>query len=355
MGFLKSQLLKIIEWRDDSQDTIVYRFPMFDGKKEREIMTGSSLTVRESQAAVFVCQGKIADVFGPGLYKLDTHNLPILTKIGHVFYDGDSKFKSEVYFVNTKLFTNQKWGTANPIAMRDADFGVVRLRGYGVFAFRVINPSLFLKTLFGTNSRYSANDINEYLKSILISGITDTIAESKVSALDLASNLQEFNDLCQRNLQTKFEELGLELSSLTIENLSFPEAIEKALDERATLGILGDKMGTYVQKKAADAMEEAAKNGNAAGGFVGMGLGQSMGSAVAGAFSNVQNAEDKKEEPKPKEGGKFCPECGAAVSPSAKFCPECGAKQNEQKTCPACGKAVKPTAKYCPECGAKIE
>lgn len=351
MGFFKSQLLKIIEWKDDSQDVIVYRFPMHDGKKEREIMTGSSLTVRESQAAIFVSQGQIADVFGPGRYKLSTRNLPFLTKIGHVFYDGDSKFKCEVYFVNTKQFTNQKWGTANPITMRDADFGVIRIRGYGVFSFRVINPALFLKTLFGTNSLFTVEDINEYLKSMLISCITDTIAESKVSALDLAGNLQEFNDMCQNNIQHKFEELGLSLTNLTIENISFPENIEKALDERATLGILGDKMGVYAQKKAADALGDAAKNNNsAAGTFIGMGLGQTMGSAMGGVFSNIQNAEDK-----PKEKKRFCPECGHAVSSTAKFCPECGSKIASENVCPECGNKVKPTAKFCPECGHKLK
>ena len=352
MGWFKSQLLKIIEWKDDTKDTIVYRFPMFDGKKEREIMRGSSLTVRESQAAVFVNRGQIADVFGPGEYKLETRTLPILTSLGHIFYDGDSKFKAEVYFVNTKQFTNQKWGTANPITMRDADFGVIRIRGYGVFSFRVINPALFLKALFGTNSQFTVDDINQYLKSMLISCITDTIAESKVSALDLASNLQEFNDLCQSNIQHKFEELGLSLTNLTIENISFPEDIEKALDERATLGILGDKMGVYAQKKAADALGDAAKNSGAAGSFIGMGIGQTMGGAMSGVFSNIQNAKD---EPKQQSGGKFCPNCGAAVGAGAKFCPECGNKLSSERVCPECGKPVKPTAKFCPECGSKID
>ena len=352
MGWFKSQLLKIIEWKDDTKDTIVYRFPMFDGKKEREIMRGSSLTVRESQAAVFVNRGQIADVFGPGEYKLETRTLPILTSLGHIFYDGDSKFKAEVYFVNTKQFTNQKWGTANPITMRDADFGVIRIRGYGVFSFRVINPALFLKALFGTNSQFTVDDINQYLKSMLISCITDTIAESKVSALDLASNLQEFNDLCQSNIQHKFEELGLSLTNLTIENISFPENIEKALDERATLGILGDKMGVYAQKKAADALGDAAKNSGAAGSFIGMGIGQTMGGARSGVFSNIQNAKD---EPKQQSGGKFCPNCGAAVGAGAKFCPECGNKLSSERVCPECGKPVKPTAKFCPECGSKID
>ena len=349
MGFFKSQLLKIIEWKDDSKDTIVYRFPMHDGKKEREIMTGSSLTVRESQAAVFVCKGQIADVFGPGLYKLHTRNLPLLTAIGHVFYDGDSKFKSEVYFVNTKQFTNQKWGTANPITMRDSDFGVVRLRGYGTFSFRVINPSLFLKALFGTNSLFTVEDINEYLKSMLISGITDVIAESKVSALDMASNLQEFNNLCQQNMQGKFEILGLELCNLVIENISFPENIEKALDERATLGILGDKMGAYAQKKAADALGDAAKNPGSVGAFMGVGLGQNMGGALNGVFSNIQNAEDK-----PKQATKFCSECGSRIAPAAKFCPECGAKQASANICSGCGATLNGNAKFCPECGTKV-
>ena len=349
MGFFKSQLLKIIEWKDESKDTIVYRFPMHDGKKEREIMTGSSLTVRESQAAVFVCQGQIADVFGPGLYKLNTGNLPLLTAIGHVFYDGASRFKSEVYFVNTKQFTNQKWGTANPITMRDNDFGVIRLRGYGTFSFRVINPSLFLKALSGTNSLFTVEDINEYLKSMLISGITDNIAESKVSALDMASNLQEFNYLCQDKLQGKFEILGLELCNLVIENISFPANIEKALDERATLGILGDKMGVYAQKKAADALGDAAKNPGSAGAFMGIGLGQSMGGAMSGVFGNIQNAKDE-----PKQPTKFCSECGAKVAVGAKFCAECGAKQSQSNVCSNCGVQLNSGAKFCAECGTKV-
>ena len=265
-------------------------------------------------------------------------------------YGFNSPFFADVYFVNTKQFTNQKWGTANPITMRDNYFGVIRLRGYGTFSFRVNNPANFLKALFGTNSLFTVEDINEYLKSMLISGITDTIAESKVSALDLASNLQEFNALCQHNMQEKFDTLGLELCNLVIENISFPANIEKALDERATLGILGDKMGVYAQKKAADALGDAAKNPGSAGAFMGIGLGQSMGGAMSGVFSNIQNAQDT-----PKQNNsKFCAECGSRINPGAKFCPECGAKQASSNACSNCGAQLNPGAKFCPECGTKV-
>ncbi len=347
MGFFKSQMWKVIEWKDASSDTLVYRFPM-NGK---DIMTGSSLTVRESQAAIFVHEGKIADVFGPGRHKLETRNLPFLTAMGKVFYQGESRFKAEVYFVNTKQFVNQKWGTKAPITMRDRDFGMVRIRGFGVYGFRVGDPKAFMQNLFGTNSSFTVDNINDHLKSVLISGMTDTIAESKVSALDLSSNLQEFNDLCLTTIQPKFSELGLELTNFTIESITFPEEIEKALNERISLGILGDKMGTYAQKKAADALGDAAKNQGTLGGFVGVGMAQNFGGAFGNTFQNLAQAQDAPKETKPK--GKFCSACGAQIAATAKFCPECGQKQ-DGNVCPKCGAEVKEGAKFCPECGEKL-
>lgn len=346
----RDQMWQVIEWKDDSNNLLAYRFP-HSGK---EIISGSSLTVRESQVAIFVHLGKIADVFGPGKYKLETKNLPLLSGLGAIFYQNkQSRFKAEVYFVNTKQFTNQKWGTSSPITLRDKDFGVIRIKAFGTYSFKVSDAKILMQELLGTKSSFTVDDINAYLKSMLISTITDTIAESKVGALELSANLQEFNDMCVANVGQKFISIGLEIVNFVIENVSFPESVEKAIDERSALGILSDKMGTYTQKKAADALGDAARNsGGAAGMFVGMGMGQNAGSALGGAFSNITNAEDKKEEIK--EDMKFCSECGATMKVTAKFCPECGAKISGKDACPKCGAVVKKGSKFCPDCGTKL-
>ncbi|MDD4832718.1 MAG: SPFH domain-containing protein [Clostridia bacterium] len=346
----RDQMWQVIEWKDDSNNLLAYRFP-HSGK---EIISGSSLTVRESQVAIFVHLGKIADVFGPGKYKLETKNLPLLSGLGAIFYQNkQSRFKAEVYFVNTKQFTNQKWGTSSPITLRDKDFGVIRIKAFGTYSFKVSDAKILMQELLGTKSSFTVDDINAYLKSMLISTITDTIAESKVGALELSANLQEFNDMCVANVGQKFISIGLEIVNFVIENVSFPESVEKAIDERSALGILSDKMGTYTQKKAADALGDAARNsGGAAGMFVGMGMGQNAGSALGGAFSNISNAEDEKE--KVEEDMKFCSDCGAKMRVTAKFCPECGAKISGKDACPKCGAVVKKGSKFCPDCGTKL-
>ena len=215
MGFIKTNLLKSIEWLDDSKDTIVYRFPM-DG---RQIMYGSKLTVRESQIAVFVNKGQIADIFEPGMYKLETSNLPILTQLFSWPYGFKSPFFAEVYFINTKQFA-EKWGTSNPIAMKDKEFGAIRIRGFGSYAFKVDNPKVFLNELFGTNSTFTTENIHQYLKSMLVSSISDTIAESNISALDMACNLLEFSEATKETITEKFTSLGLKLTNFVIENIS---------------------------------------------------------------------------------------------------------------------------------------
>lgn len=347
---LRNQMWQVIEWKDDSQNTLVYRYP----HKGKEIISGTQLTVRESQEAIFVHMGQIADVFKPGKYKLETKNLPILSGLGSLFYQGrESRFKAEVYFVNTKQFPNQKWGTASPITLRDKDFGVIRIKGYGVYSFKVNDGATFMKELFGTNSSFEVEDINGYLRSMLISSVTDTIAESMVSALEIYANLQEFSDMCANNVREKFNKLGLDITNFVIENISFPESVEKAIDERSALGILSDKMGTYTQKKAADALGDAAKNTGTVGTFVGLGLGQQAGGAIGGAFGNISNAADvDKNEKKPDT--KFCAECGHEMKTTAKFCPECGAKSTVDGVCSKCGAKVKAGQKFCPECGQKL-
>lgn len=358
MGFISNNLLKVIQWEDSSKNTIVYKYPM-DG---RQIMSGSKLTVRESQIAIFVNKGKIADIFEPGIYKLETSNLPILTQLLSLPYGFKSPFYADVYFINTKQFTS-KWGTSNPIAMRDKEFGTIRIRGYGTYAFKVDNPKVFLDELFGTNSTFVTSDIEQYLKSMLVSCISDAIAESKLSALDMACNLLEFSEVVKENVANRFTSLGLSITNFVIENISFPEQVEKAIDDRATLGVLKNDMDTYVKYSAANAMGEAASNpngGNLAGAGVGLGAGLAMADTMKAAYSSKSKEEVKEEKIEEKvetkkTKTKYCSECGAQMSSRAKYCSECGTKQVNENVCPECGAKITASAKFCNECGAKLK
>ncbi len=342
MGFLRKQLLSVIEWKDDSKDVLVYRFPL---QNREEIMNSSTLVVRESQVALFVHKGEIADVFGPGTYKLTTENIPFLTKLLSLPTGFNSRIKAEIYYVNTKQFLGQKWGTQNPIMMRDADFGSIRLRGYGTFSYKVDDAKTFMREVFGTNNIYKVSDLSDQCKSILIQNISDAIGESGVSALDLVANYKEISAKILECSASEFERMGLKLCQVVVENLSLPEEVEKALDERSKLGILGDKMGTYAQYQAAQAMRDAASNPSG-GNLAGLGVGLGAGAHVGGLFANsVASAKD--EAPKSK-----CVKCGASIAKNTKFCPECGASQNIK--CPKCGENVSSGAKFCANCGEKL-
>ena len=356
-----------IEWTDNSSDTLVYKYPFKNSG--REVNRNSSLTVRESQVAIFVHKGKIADVFEPGIYQLDTGILPLLTKLAAWKYAFETPITLEVYFVNTKQFTNIKWGTQNPIMMRDPEFGVIRVRGYGAFAFKVDNPENFLRELFGTNSTFKTSDIKDYAKTMLISALSDALGESRISALDLAGNTLEFNEIVKAKIQDKFNELGLKLTNLFIENMSVPSEVEKAIDERSRLGVLGGATDTMMKMAAADAIRESAKNPGMGGTFASMGVGLGAGSAIGDAFKTAmgnqqQQAQAPAQAPTAAAGAaagagsaagatKTCPECGNAVPAGAKFCSNCGAKMPEKKFCSNCGAQLAPTAKFCPECGTK--
>ncbi|MDR3216899.1 MAG: SPFH domain-containing protein [Clostridiaceae bacterium] len=346
MGFIKKQLLKVIEWKDPTNDVMVYRFPTDD---RYAVMNGSQLIVRESQCAIFVLEGTAGDVFAPGRYKLESSSLPLLTVIKNWKYAFENPYQGEVYFINTKQFTDRKWGTTNPIMMRDKDFGVIRLRGFGTYSFAVDNPQVFMRELFGTNKLYTVRDIEEYLKKIIVSRLSDVIAESKVAALDLAAKYDEFGKAARIFLQEDLNKIGLQLSALYVENLSLPPEVEKSLDTRTTLGVLGDSMDKFTQYQAASALREAANNpsGGLAGAGVGLGAGFAMGGMMMEAMRGA--GAPKAEAP----AAAKCVKCGAAIKEGAKFCPECGAKQ-EAAACPACGKPVKAGAKFCPECGTAI-
>ena len=348
-GFFKKQLLKVVEWEDDSKDTIVYRYPLTD---RDELMTSSTLVVRESQCAIFMHKGEIADVFGPGTYKLSTENIPFLTKLLSLPAGFESRIKAEIYYVNTKQFIGQKWGTQNPIMMRDDEFGNVRIRGFGVYSFRVTDAKKFMKEVFGTNAVYSVADVAEQLKPMLIQGITDTLAEAKISALDLAANYREFAGSVMETCQKEFDEYGLSLTKFVIENISLPEEVEATLDERTKLGVLEDRMGTYTQKKAADAMLDAANNpngNNLAGLGVGLGAGVTMSNVFASNLATENKPREKKQQPTIN-----CPNCNAMIKANAKFCSECGTKiENLKKFCEECGTELSAKSKFCPNCGKK--
>ncbi len=337
-------MLKNIEWKDDSKNTIVYKVDL----KRDYITKGSVLTVRESQVAVFCDKGKMADVFLPGMYKLSTDNVPLLTTLMSWKYGFESPFKSDVYYVNTKQFTNQKWGTTNPIIVRDADYGAVRVRGFGTYSFKVDDAYVFLTELSGTNSSFKTQDITDYLRSMVITRISDIIGEAKVPVLDMAGNLIEFGQLVENQLQSSFKEIGLELVKFNFENFSMPEELEKALDESASLGILGKNMDVYTMKAQADALKEAAKNPGMAGSTMGAGIGMGMGMGMGNMFGSMTNQMNNK----PAEDRVKCSGCGASIKASAKFCPECG-KPNGEK-CPKCGASVKSGAKFCAECGESL-
>lgn len=269
---LKGELIDVIDWLDDSGDTMVWRYP----RHQNEIKYGAKLTVRESQAAVFVSEGQIADVFGPGLHALTTRNLPILTKLQKWYHGFESPFKSEIYFISTRNFTDIKWGTKKPITLRDPEFGPVRLRSFGTFVIRVSDPKSFITEIAGTEGHFTVEEITGQLTSMVITRFADLLAESKIPVLDLAANYNELSGWVTEELAPEFSQYGLDLTKLLIENIALPKEVEEALDKRTSMGIVGD-LDAYTKFQAANALEKAAENpsGDASAG-VGMGMGFAM-------------------------------------------------------------------------------
>src|SRR5439155_9490091 len=253
---LRGELIDIIEWLEDTRDTMVWRFPRADN----EIKYGAKLIVREGQAAAFVNEGALADVFmQPGTFTLQTQNLPILSKLRGWKYGFESPFKAEVYFVSTRTFTDRKWGTKNPIMLRDPEFGPVRLRAFGSFAIKLGDVPTLLRNLVSTDSRFSVDDIGEQLRDLLVARFADALGESKVPVLDLAANQDDLGRLMITRIQPDFDTFGLKLVNLLVENISLPPEVEQALDERTKMGVIGD-LSRYTQFKTAGAIGDAAKN-----------------------------------------------------------------------------------------------
>ena len=270
MDWGKAQFIEIIEWLDDSNDTLAWRFPV----RDQEIKNGAKLVVREGQEAVFVNEGQLADVLKPGTHTLTTQNLPVLATLKGWKYGFESPFKAEVYFTSTRLFNDQKWGTSNPIMMRDADFGMLRIRAFGIYSIKVADSGKFLKQLVGTNGVYTLDDITEQLRKSITSRFTDVLGESKIAALDLAAHYDELSDLAKTKLADEFGTMGLELSKFFVENISLPEEVEKMMDKRTGVGMMAPVMGAYTQMQVADSIPLAAQN---SGGIVGIGMGAGLG------------------------------------------------------------------------------
>ncbi len=323
MNFLKNQAIEVIEWTDDSGDTLVYRFPVH----QNEIKMGAKLTVREGQYAVFICGGQLADVFKPGFYTLQTQNIPIITKLLSLPYGFNNPFKAEVYFVSARQFTDQKWGTANPVMLRDKDFGMIRLRGFGLYSIKVSDPTVFIREIVGTDGHFTTDEITGQLKGIAISGFSDYVATSGIPALDLATQYDELSAGVKAKLQPEFQTHGIELVKFVIENISLPEEVEKMIDKRTQMGVVGN-LQQYTQFQTAQAIEEAAKN---PGGMASMGPAMGAGFAMANqmAQSMASGAQAPAQAapaagPAPVSGAKFCAECGSALPAEGKFCPNCG-------------------------------
>ncbi len=280
---IRGEFVDILQWTDDSRDTIVWRFE----RHGNEIKFGAQLVVRESQTAVFVNMGKVADAFPPGMYELETKNLPILSTLQGWKYGFHSPFKAEVYFVNTRRFTDLKWGTKNPVIRRDAEFGPVRLRAFGTYAMRVADAVKFIREIAGTDSRFTIDEIMEQLRNIVVARFSDAVAERAIPVLDLAAHYDEMADFVRQKIAPEFDAYGLELSQFYVENISLPPEVEKAVDARSSMGAIGD-LNRFSQFQAAQAMEEAARNpGGMAAGGMGMGMGfamaNQMGQQMAGA------------------------------------------------------------------------
>ncbi len=284
---LKGELIDVIEWLDSSSDTIAYRFE----RQGNEIKNGAQLTVRESQVAVFVNEGKIADVFPPGRYELTTQNLPVLTTLNAWMHGFNSPFKAEVYFINTKRFTNQKWGTPNVFYVRDADFGRVSLRAFGAYTMKVVDPVKFIKEVLGTSGDFTTDEISGELRNLIVTQFIDAVGESGIPLLDMAQNYKDISEFCQKKLGEEFKEYGLEITKFLVSSISLPEKLQEKLDEGTGMNMLGD-MNKYSQMKAADAMEGAANNTGASGGMEGM-MGMAMMQQMMNQNQMMQNQKQQ--------------------------------------------------------------
>ena len=335
--FLKKQFIDVIHWTEPGDGILAWRFPMQD----MEIQNGAKLTVRESQMAAFVNEGRMADVLAPGLYTLNTNTLPLLTNLMNWDKLFQSPFKSDVYFFSTRLQTNQRWGTAQPVTIRDKDFGAVRLRAFGIYSWRLSDPRTFHTNVSGTKELYRVEDIEGQLRNTIVGRMADTFAESRVPFLDMAANQVELGQVIAEHLRPSFTALGLTLDSFVVENLSLPEELQKRLDQRIGMNMIGD-MNQFTKFQVAESLPIAAANEG--GGLAGAGVGLGAGFTMAQSMMNAMRPDSP--------GG---PSPQAPVPPPPPAAPAAGegeaAPQGDVKFCFECGKSIPKRSKFCPECG----
>ena len=300
MDFIKKQFIDIIQWTEDGDGTLAWRFPM----AEMEIQNGASLTVRESQMAIFVNEGKVADVFAPGTYKLTTQTLPVLTYLKNWDKLFESPFKSDVYFFSTRQQIDQKWGTPQPITIRDKDFGAVRVRAFGNYAYRIVDPKLFHTEISGTRESYEVTELEGQLRGLVLQSISDAVASSGIPFLDLAANQMEFAKALREQLDPEVAKLGLKIEGMTVQSVSLPEELQKILDQKIGMGMVGNDMAKFMQYQTAQAIPKFAEGAGGGGGIAGDAMG--LGAGVALGQVLAQNLQ----------AGLHAPTAPAAVAPA---------------------------------------
>ena len=335
--------LENLEWFDESGQQMVHRLPQ---QGSGEIKYGAQLTVRESQAAVFFYQGKAVGAFGPGRHTLKTANIPILTKIASIPWALASPLRAEVYFVNLKVFTHLKWGTRDPVAFKDSELGLVRLRAFGVFNLQVVQPLLFINRLVGTQGVFTTEAIEEYLNRVIVSRFNDDMGQKLDSLLSLPAVYDELSEGLSRRLAEDFGHFGIRLTHLYINAITPPPEVQQAIDDRSRMGVFKD-MEKLMQMKAAMAMEKSAQG--EAGSDTGMGT--SLGLMLPAMFAQYFSAPKPAAAPAPPAARDLCPECRSEAPADSKFCPQCGHQLVVFDRCARCGKNLAPNAKFCPRCG----
>jgi membrane protease subunit (stomatin/prohibitin family) len=318
LQFLDKQLIDVVQWNEPEAGVLVHRFPM----QEMEIQSGGQLTVRETEMALFVDEGRIADVFGPGLHTLTTRNLPLLTDLNNWDKGFESPFKSDVYFFSTRLQIDQKWGTATPITIRDKEFGAVRLRGYGVYSFRIADPRAFFTQISGTRENYFAAELEGQLRDTIVAQMTETLATSEFSFLDMTAHLSALGDRVAERMKPAFTRLGLDLAQFAVESLSLPDELQHSLDQRIGMNMVGD-LDRYTQFSVAQSMSLAAANPGAAGMGMGFGVGAALAHAMSGSLKPGQDAATRASL-SAAASTRECSACGHTIPAISNFCPDCG-------------------------------
>jgi membrane protease subunit (stomatin/prohibitin family) len=354
MGNDNVVFLEVLEWFDDSGRRLVHRIPE---KGSGEIKFGAQLIVRDSQAGVFFYKGKALEAFGPGRHTLKTGNIPILTKIAAVPWGMTSPLRAEMYFVNMKVFTNLKWGTRDPVAFKDSELGLIRLRAFGVFNLQVVQPVLFINKLVGTQGMFNTEEVEEYLNRVIVSRFNDYMGETLDSVLNLPAKYDELSEGLAGRVQDDFGHFGLAMTHLYVNSITPPPEVQQAIDDRSRMGVFDD-MNKLMQMKAAMAMEKAAGSEGGAGDGMGMGMGIMMPAMFAQYFSGAaskQGGGPPGREGDPGPSVTTCQDCRSEIPVNARFCPFCGHQQVVFTQCEGCGKNLPPNARFCSRCGRAVE